>query len=280
LSGRLGRNQRFNSLGTAATAAMMGVVGQMFSPASPFFVTALLCVPAVLSLSLIRAGDIDYAESRSAADKANPRKAHRLRDAARNRQLYVFIVALFLFQVANSALVALATARMGYEHAASAELITSAVVMVPQLLGALVATWIAQRADDWGRKPLMVAGLAAAGARAVCLAFAWNQWMLIPFQLLDGLSAAIIGVLTPLVIADLTRGTGRYNLAQGTAGTAIGIGGAVSMAASGYIAQHFGYTAAFISLAGVAAAGIAVLWVFFGETRPGTAGQQAAPQRA
>jgi MFS family permease len=276
LSGRLGRNQRFNSLGTAATAALMGIVGHIFSPAAPFYVTALLCIPAVLSLGLIRSSDIDYAESRSASDKANPRKAHRLRDAARNRQLYVFIAGLFLFQVANSALAPLATARMGYEHEGSAELVTSAVVMVPQFLTALVATWIAQRADDWGRKPLILLGLATAGLRAVCFAFAWNPWMLIPFQLLDGLSAAIIGLLTPLVIADLTRGTGRYNLAQGAAGTAIGVGGALSMATSGYIVQHFGYTVGFLALGGVAALGIAVLWLLFGETRPDAMGTAAA----
>ena len=279
LSGRLGRNQRFNSLGTAATAALMGIVGQALSPNAPFLVAALLCIPAALSLSLIRSTDIDYAESRSSSDRANPRKAHRLRDAARNRQLCVFIFGLFLFQVANSALVPLASARMGYEHEGSAVLVTSAVVMVPQLLTAVVATWVAHRADDWGRKPLMLIGLAAAGLRAVCFAFAWNQWTLIPFQLLDGLSAAIIGVLTPLVIADLTRGTGRYNLAQGAAGTAIGIGGAVSMGASGYVAQHFGYSTAFLALAAVAAAAIAALWALFAETKPGTA-PSAAVQRA
>jgi MFS family permease len=97
--------------------------------------------------------------------------------------------------------------------------------------------------------------------------------------LLDGLSAAIIGVLTPLVIADLTRGTGRYNLAQGAAGTAIGVGGAVSMGGSGYVAQHFGYMTAFLVFAALAVAATAALWVLLAETKPGEA-PSAAVQRA
>ncbi|HEX9463095.1 MAG TPA: MFS transporter [Alphaproteobacteria bacterium] len=278
LSGRLGRNQRFNALGTAVTAALMGVVGQIFSPAAPFYITALLCIPAALSLSLIRGGEIDYAAARSASDRANPRQAHRLRDAARNRQLYVFIGGLFLFQVANAALVPLATARTGYEHEGSAELITAAVLVVPQLLTALVAGWVAHRADEWGRKPLMLIGLATASLRAVCFAFAGNAWLLVPIQLFDGLSAAIIGVLTPLVIADLTRGTGRYNLAQGAAGTAIGIGAAVSMAGSGYLVQHFGYTAGFLTLGAIAACGIVVLWLLLAETKSSEFAKYAAQQ--
>ena len=35
---------------------------------------------------------------------------------------------------------------------------------------------------------------------------------------LDGVGAGIFGALTRLVIADIMRGTGRYNLAQGAVG--------------------------------------------------------------
>ncbi len=268
LSGRLGRNQRFNSLGTAVTAALMGLLGHLFSPAAPFLVTASLCIPAALALSLIRTGDIDYANARSAGDRANPRNAHRLRDAVRNRQLGIFVTGLFLFQFANTALSPLASARLGFAHERSAELVTSGFIIVPQVLTALVATWIASRADDWGRKPLLLAALAAVAARAGLFALLDNPWILVPVQLLDGLSAAIIGVLMPLVIADLTRGTGRYNLAQGFGGTAVGIGAALSTGVSGYVAQHMGYAAGFLGLGAIAVLALVFLWTFLAETTP------------
>jgi MFS family permease len=268
LSRRLGRNQRFNSFGTAMTAGLMGLLGHFVSNAAPFYAAAALCLPAAVALMTIRAGDIDYAEARSAADRKNPRKGSRLRDAARNRHLHVFIFCLVLFQFANASIVPLATARLGYEHAKGSELVTAGVVLIPQIVAALTATMIAHRADEWGRKPLLFIGIGAAAVRAVLLSFVTNPWALLVIQTLDGLSAVVIGVMMPLVIADLTRGTGRYNLAQGFAGTAIGVGAALSTGMSGYVVQHFGYVAGFLGLAAIGAAGCAVLYAFLPETKP------------
>jgi MFS family permease len=57
-----------------------------------------------------------------------------------------------------------------------------------------------------------------------------------------------------LVIADIMRGTGRYNLALGTIATAQGIGASLSGLAAGVIVDHFGYSAAFLALAAAAVA--------------------------
>jgi hypothetical protein len=59
-----------------------------------------------------------------------------------------------------------------------------------------------------------------------CLSFAATSEpvLVIAVQLLDGISAATLAVLVPLVLADVMRGTGHYNLAQGAVGTAVGMG--------------------------------------------------------
>src|SRR6185437_8788209 len=93
-------------------------------------------------------------------------------------------------------------------------------------------------------------------------------WYLVAFQVLSGLTAAVVGIMVPLVIADVTRGTGRYNLAQGAAGTATGIGAALSTVIAGYVAQSFGYAIGFGGLAAVGAAGLGTLYWFLPETRP------------
>jgi putative transposase len=56
-------------------------------------------------------------------------------------------------------------------------------------------------------------------------------------------------MMTALVIADVTKGSGRFNLAQGLFGTLIGIGASLSPTLSGLIVHHFGYWAGFVSLA-------------------------------
>ena len=269
LSRRLGRNQGFKSLGNAATAGLMGLLGQFGASQAPFLLAAAFCVPAAAALMMIRSKDIDYAEARSAADRENPRRGHRLRDAARNRSLQIFILILALFQIANSPLALLATGRLAYENAPAPDLITAGVVVIPELIAAGIAVWIAARADDWGRRPLLALGLAAVMLRSLLLALTSSPWALLTFQLLDGLSAAVIGVMLPLVIADLTRGTGRYNLAQGVAGTAMGVGSALAVVVAGYAVERVGYTAGFLGLTAVALLAIAVLLLLFPEPKPG-----------
>ena len=90
--------------------------------------------------------------------------------------------------------------------------------------------------------------------------------MLVGVQVLDGVGAGIFGALTPLVIADIMRGTGRYNLAQGAIATMVGIGASLSGTAAGEIVDHFGYSAAFLILGAAALLAAIVFGVAMPET--------------
>jgi len=85
-------------------------------------------------------------------------------------------------------------------------------------------------------------------------------------QLLDGIAAGIYGVVFPIVVADLMRGTGRFNVAQGAVIAAQGIGAALSTAVAGLIVVRAGYSAAFLTLGGVAAIGVVLVLVAMPET--------------
>jgi MFS family permease len=268
-SGRLGRSQRFNSIGNAATAGLMGLVGHLISLRMIFIAAAGLCLPAAYAMTRIHSADIDYARARSAGSREKPRQAARLRDLGRNRALLVFIACLALFQLANTSIVLLATERLSAQDGSHPALVTSAMVLVPQIVTALIAGWVARRADSWGRKPLLLAGFACLPARALLFMMASAPWFAAAIQVLDGLTAAIIGVLSPLVVADVVRGSGRYNLAQGLAGVATGIGAALSTLVFGYLAEVHGFAAGFIGLAGAGLLGLAAVFWLLPETRPG-----------
>jgi len=121
-----------------------------------------------------------------------------------------------------------------------ATVMIAACIVVPQLLVALASPWVGRRAQQWGRRPLLLMGFAALPVRGVLIAIVPEPNLLVAVQLLDGISAAVLGVVAPLIIADITRGTGRFNLAQGIMGTAIGIGASFSTTFAGQISDHFG----------------------------------------
>ena len=282
LSRRLGRNHRYDSFGNALTAALMGVLGHFVSKRATFLAAAALCAPALFALTRINGDEIDYARSRQAASlrgrpgRKKPKTA-RLLDLCKNRRLLIFAACLVLFQFANASVMPLTVERLAQHAKYESELVTAALVIVPQVVTALIAAWIARRADDWGRKPMLLLGFGALPLRAVLFTFVPNPWYLLPIQALGGLTAAVVGILTPLVIADVMRGTGRYNLGQGAVGVASGIGASVSTIASGYFVQMLGYTIGLYALAGVGLAGVGLVWWQLPETRhealPETAGK-------
>jgi MFS family permease len=110
-----------------------------------------------------------------------------------------------------------------------------------------IALAVGRTADTWGRKPLFLAGFAVLPIRAVLYTFSNNSFWLLGVQLLDGIGARVYGAFTPLLIADIMRGTGRYNLAQGAIATLQRIGASLSGLAAGEIIDHFGYSAAFLA---------------------------------
>jgi MFS family permease len=149
-------------------------------------------------------------------------------------------------------------------------LIISALIIVPQVLVALMAPWVGRQAQSWGRRPLLLIGFAALPIRALGFALISDPPLLLAIQALDGISGAVLGVLTALVIADITGITGRFNLAQGIVGTASGIGASISTTLSGLVAERLGTSAGFWCIAATASLGTLIIWFLMPETKPPT----------
>jgi MFS family permease len=151
---------------------------------------------------------------------------------------------------------------------AFSSLIVSALIIVPQLIVALMASWAGRRANTWGRRPLLLVGFAALPIRALVFAWTTSPMVLIAAQILDGVSGTMLGVLTALIVSDLTRGTGRFSLALGFVGTMSGIGASLSTTLTGLVAGSFGRAAGFLSIAAVALVALLLLWLRMPETNP------------
>jgi MFS family permease len=269
LAERLGRNQRFASIGGLAAAAVMGVVGYLLLTRDIFVLSAALWIPLLLVLLRIRAADIHFGRSCGAPDHDGSRPQRVSRAVLfKDHRLLTFAVCLFLFQLANASLLSQLSQTLAHAEGHSSSLIVSALVVGPQIVVALLAPWAGRAAASWGRRPLLVIGLAAVPIRSGLFALTADPAALVALQLLDGLSGATLGVLTALVVADLTTGTGRFNLAQGLVGTLSGIGASLSTLLSGFIVQTFGSAAALLSVTAVGLLAVAMVLAFMPETKP------------
>jgi MFS family permease len=269
LAERLGRNQRFASIGGLTAAGIMGVIGYLLSTADIFFVTAAFGVPVILALVRIRADDIHFGRSCCAPDH-HPTQPGRASRAVlfKDRRLLTFAICLFLFQLANASILPLIGETLVHAEGRWSSPVTSALIVAPQIIVGLLAPWVGRTANTWGRRPLLLIGLGVVPIRAAFFALTADPALLVVVQMLDGLSGATLGVLTTLVIADLAKGTGRFNLAQGLVGTLSGIGASLSTAMSGLVVEKFSYTAGFLSVTTVGLMAVAILWMFMPETRP------------
>jgi MFS family permease len=266
---RLGRNQRFAASGGLVAAALMGLIGYAFSYRSIFLLVVALTVPLFVALARIQAADIHFGRSCGAPHHHTtdlPARAERT-SLSKSPGLVVLGASLFFFQFANASVLPLVGEALIYQRDSRSSLIVSALIVVPQIIVAVMAPWVGRLAKKWGRRPLLIIGLGALPIRALLFTLITDPPLLLLFQLLDGVSGAVIGVLTPLIIADLTNGTGRFNLSQGLVGTASGVGASLSTAVFGLIATGFGHSVVFLSIASVALLAVLIAWFAMPETR-------------
>jgi MFS family permease len=159
---RLGRNQRFAAIGGFGAAALMGLLGYLFSNQAIFFASAALAFPTLVALGRIRADDIHFARACGAPHgDYHPHRPPRIARAAvgTNYRLLIFASCIVLFQLANASLLPLVSEELARDHGSS--LVISALIFVPQIMVAILAPWVGRGAGRWGRRPLLLIGLGA-----------------------------------------------------------------------------------------------------------------------
>jgi MFS family permease len=270
ISARLGRNARFASIGSGVAAAGMGTCGYLLSSRAVFLVTVVLAIPTLLGLCRIRADEINPERAHGAIVRENDSAPQTTSIALllRNRPLLAFALVLMLFQFANAAMLPLVGSFVTTQSSTWAPALIATCMVIPQIVVAAMSPFVGRRAQVWGRRPFLLIAIGALVARGLVFAFVRDPHLLVIVQLLDGVAAAVFGVLIPLIVVDVTYGSGHFNLAQGIVGTATGLGASASMLFAGYLSDRFGTEAAFLALAAVAALALALVWLVMPETRP------------
>ncbi|MGU7771230.1 MFS transporter [Burkholderia sp. MR1-5-21] len=274
LGDRLGRNARWASIGSAVAAGLMGLTGEYFSARAVFWLTAVLALPALFALAMIQPthtviphGGPRHGARDNEQDDADGERRETLLELLRDRRMLIFAACVVLFHLSNAAMLNLAAGEVTAGMGDNVQLVIAACIIVPQAIVAMLSPWVGRSAQRWGRRPILLLGFSALPVRALLFAGVSSPYLLVPVQMLDGISAAVFGVMLPLIAADVAGGKGRYNLCIGLFGLAAGIGATFSTAAAGYVADHFGNAVSFFGLAAAGALAVLLVWLGMPETR-------------
>lgn len=257
---RTGRNETFNHAGNACAAMLAGGFAYLFGPIAVFYLMAAMAVVSVIAVSYVDATAIDHDVARELARQdAHHAQPSGFRALASNKTLLLFAACCALFHLANAAMLPLVSQKLAQVDLQLATPLTSACIVAAQWVMVPIALLVGAKADIWGRKPLLLAGFLILPIRGVLYVLSDNPFWLVAVQLLDGIGAGLFGALFPLVVKDLTQGTGRFSVSLGVISTIFGLGAALSNGLAGLVVQHAGYNAAFLTLAAIATAALLLL---------------------
>ncbi len=270
LDSRIGRNETINHAGNVFAALMAGVIGYYISTSGIFVLLAVMSVLSSISIWRIKEEDIDHDLARGDGEEdpaGTSDKPSGFRAILKNKAILFFALACVLFHFANAAMLPLLGQRLAKGiDAGTSSVYMSACIIVAQVVMVPVSN-LTGRFAPGGRKRLLLIAFAVLPIRGVLYTMTTDPTLLVAIQILDGVGAGIFGVLSILIVSDLTKGSGLFNTTQGAIATAVGLGSSLSNAFAGGIVQRSGYNSAFLVLASIAVAALVVLWFFVPETR-------------
>jgi MFS family permease len=268
LPARLGRNAAFDRAGNIFIAFLAGVVGWTFSQRAVFYLVPFFAVLTTLAVLSIPSRAIDHVRARG-LDVHNTNDHEQPLDwrvLLQLRPLLVLTAANALFHFANAPMLPLLGQKLALAHPGAESALTSACIITAQLVAIPTALLVGWKANSWGRKLLLLIGFAALPIRAVLYTFSDNAVWLVSVQIFDGIAAGTLDALIPLVLADVMRGTGRYNFARGVLGTVQGVAGSLSNVVAGLLVVMTSYSATFLVLATIALGACVLLLMAMPET--------------
>lgn len=272
LDRRVGRNETFNHTGNVIAATLAGLVGYFISRKGIFFLVAVMAFVSTIAVRQIRDQEINHELARGGSDDEEEERAGHERHLSgivqllSDRRILFFAIAVILFHFANAAMLPLVGQELAEGKGTSDTVYMSSCIIVAQLVMVPVSN-LAGRLADAGRKPIFLLGFAILPIRGVLYTLSHNPYFLVSVQILDGVGAGIFGVLSVLMVADLTKGTGRFNVTQGILNTAIGIGAGLSNLLAGYVVKNAGFQVCFLMLSAIAVVAFAVFWFLVPESK-------------
>lgn len=264
-----GANQAWNHAGNVVAAILAGGLALWVSELGVFWLVAVMAIGMLISLSFIKNDEIDDKLARGDLSKESEESGQPSGFASllQDRRLIIFAICIVFFHFSNAAMLPLVSQKLSAgSDAGQGIAFTSACIIAAQFMMVLMAILCGKKADKWGRKPLFLLAFAVLPVRALLFSFGEDPIFLIVVQAFDGVANGIFGIVFLLIIADLTRGTGRFNVVQGAMATLVGIGTSLSNLIAEELVEVTSFHVGFLFLGGVGLVGLILFALFMPET--------------
>ena len=266
---QMSSNQAWNHAGNMIAAAVALILALTWSALGVFWLVAAMAFGMIICSLMIDRHSIDHDLARGGIDEevSGDAKPESILSLFEDRRLVVFAACIFLFHFANAAMLPLVSQKLSAQSDAEHGIaFTAACVIAAQLVMIVMALFCGKKADVWGRKPLFLIAFLVLPIRGLLFSQFDSAYALVAVQALDGVANGIFAILFLLILADITNGSGRFNLAQGVLAMLVGIGASLSNIAAEYVVQFTSYSVAFGFLAGIAVIGLILFYFFMEET--------------
>lgn len=252
------KNEAWNHFGNASTAALSGLLGYYYGIIPVFIIMSVMALLSIIFTMTIRKEHIDYNRARGAL---NNKESISVKDLIKIKPLLAFGIILFFFHFSNAAILPLLGQSAGDEFKnINTTFYTAATVLIAQfsmIIMALIALKVIHKKG--AVTAITLTALAALPVRALTAGFFHSPEIMVIIQILDGVGAGFMGVVVPVITANILADTGRINTGMGMIMTMQAAGAALSTSYAGLLAAYFNYSAAFTGLAFMA---FAALFVF------------------
>ncbi len=267
---RASRNEMWNHSGNVFTALIIGLVSYLYGHHWIFYIVILFAIASLLSLFFIRPEEINYRIAREQAEDPATRKAVppiSLKKLFKNKNILIFNFALVIYYIANASQIALIGQTLANENPHTDALFLAACMLIAEFIMIGTAFGIGLIVNQIGRKPLFLTAFFILPIRAILYTLTDNPFLLLSIQVLDGMAAGIIGVISTVINLDLAVGTGRFNFLQGMSTLSTSIGASLSNVIAGFIATSLGFHVSFFILASIAVMGAIFYALYMPETK-------------
>lgn len=279
---QLGHNEAFKHAGTASAALLGGVLGYLLGIGAVFALMGLMAAASIVATFFINPTAINHDVARGCTNISSdaPKKSESFAALLHSLPLAILAITLLLFHLGNAAMLPiLGQAMVARGTAGDASAYTAATIIIAQMTMIPMALLAARLVQIRGYWIVFVLALVALPVRGLIAGLFADPWILVPVQILDGVGAGLLGVAVPGLVARMLNGTGHVNAGLAAVMTLQAVGAACSTTLAGFVAENFGYWAAFLALGGAAVAAL-LIWLLATPIISEACSKPAIPQGA